>query len=178
MAEAGTYQVRWSPDVLDEVQRNVARLIKVSSEMPPGKAEKVREEASRYLRETMEHAFPDAMVSRQSYDILVSLMNNEVKDRHVLAAALVGRADVLVTSNVRDFPPESVSRFNIDIQDPDTFLCYQFDLAPKAFLDSLKALANERRPPMNSVDDILEALSKVTPRFVEMATTRIQEERT
>jgi hypothetical protein len=32
-------------------------------------------------------------------------MTNEPKDRHVLAAAVRGRADVIVTENIRDFPP-------------------------------------------------------------------------
>jgi hypothetical protein len=52
---------------------------------------------------TMERAFPDAMVA--GHEALIPSMANDPKDRHVLAAAVRGRADVIVTSNVRDFPP-------------------------------------------------------------------------
>ena len=47
--------------------------------------------------------FPDARVT--SYEELIGSMTNHPKDRHVLAAAVAGRADVLVTENLKDFPP-------------------------------------------------------------------------
>ena len=83
LAEAGICQVRWSPDVLDEVERNLARRTKAPSP-------RVAEEGARYLRQTVEIAFPDAMVDRESYALLIPVMRNDPKDRHVLAAALAG----------------------------------------------------------------------------------------
>jgi hypothetical protein len=51
--------------------------------------------------------FPDARET--SYEKLISSMTNHPKDRHVLAAAVAGRADVLVTENLKDFPPAAVA---------------------------------------------------------------------
>ena len=42
----------------------------------------------------------------------------EPNDRHVLAAAIRGRADVIVTRNVKDFPAEPLSLFGIEEQHP------------------------------------------------------------
>jgi predicted nucleic acid-binding protein len=51
--------------------------------------------------------FPDARVT--SYEEMISSMTNHPKDRHVLAAAVAGRADMLVTENLKDFAPAAVA---------------------------------------------------------------------
>ena len=45
---------------------------------------------------------PDAEVT--GYETLIDGMTNHEKDRHVLAAAVRGNAEVLVTFNLDDFP--------------------------------------------------------------------------
>lgn len=158
LAEVGVFQVRWSPDILDEVERNVARRAKTANPTaaPRGAA---------YARRLMEEAFPEAAVDPESYRPLIDSMTNQFKDRHVLAAAVVGRADVIVTSNVRDFPALSCNPFGIDVQTPDVFLTHQFGLAPELVHQSLADLATERRPPRDTLGGLLDVLSPVTPTF-------------
>lgn len=48
-----------------------------------------------HLVNQMKIAFPEAMIS--GYEPLEAAMTNDPKDRHVLAAAIRGRADVIVT---------------------------------------------------------------------------------
>lgn len=43
-------------------------------------------------------------------------------DRHILAAAIVGRCDVIVTQNLKDFPVTALSPYGIDVQHPDDFI--------------------------------------------------------
>ena len=51
-------------------------------------------------------------------------------DRHVLAAAIVGRCDVIVTQNLKDFPEAALAHFEIEAQHPDEFICNHLSFAP------------------------------------------------
>ncbi|PSR27357.1 MAG: hypothetical protein C7B47_08370 [Sulfobacillus thermosulfidooxidans] len=68
IAETGICQIRWSPDVLDEMQRNVIKKVKADPDTAKAGAQ--------YLRSVMESAFPDAMVDRNLYVNLIQAMPN------------------------------------------------------------------------------------------------------
>lgn len=71
----------------------------------------------------------DALVT--GYESLIpGLWLPDPNDRHVLAAAILARADVIVTANLRDFPEEIVGAFGIEAQHPDEFILNLLDLAP------------------------------------------------
>jgi hypothetical protein len=55
-------------------------------------------------------------------------MTNQEKDRHVLASAVLSGAKVLVTKNIKDFPPHSVAPYGIEVQNPDEFLVHLYHL--------------------------------------------------
>lgn len=169
LAEAGVYQIRWSPDILDEMERNLVKKARAQSRT-------AATGGVRYLRETMELAFPDAMVIKEAYQPLISVMPVNEKDRHVLAAAIVGRADVLVTLNISHFPLEACNIYGIDVQTPDTFLVHQFGLVPGNFIRVLTDLSHERKPPMDTPKKILSALQLHAPSFCEMALAKLREE--
>jgi len=95
IAEVGICPVRWSPDVLDELQRTYIKKAK-------GDAEKAEAGVS-YLLGIMTDAFPNPMVDRSYYARAISAMPNDERDRHVVAAAVASKADVLVTANLKDF---------------------------------------------------------------------------
>ena len=60
-------------------------------------------------RDLINDATHDCLVT--GYEALIpSLELPDPGDRHVLAAAIVGRCDVIVTQNLRDFPDEALSR--------------------------------------------------------------------
>ncbi|MHB1981704.1 MAG: hypothetical protein ACYCOS_08330, partial [Sulfobacillus sp.] len=58
MAEQPVFQIRWSPDVLDEMERNVGKRAKA-------KDQKTAVLGAAYVRVTIESAFPDALVMRE-----------------------------------------------------------------------------------------------------------------
>ena len=164
IAEVGICQIRWSPDVLDELERTYMKKSQVDASKPQAGA--------KYLLGIMKDAFPEAMVERDCYAHIVSAMPNDEKDRHVLAAAIASRADVLVTANLKDFRVPAGFCYT-DIQHPDDFLRYQLELAPQEFFHALKNLASNRHRPMNSVLGILHSLQKTVPQFVFQAQTML-----
>jgi hypothetical protein len=89
----------------------------------------------------------------------------DVDDRHVLAAAITGRAHVIVTSNIKHFPEEYLADFDILCHSPDDFLIHQFHLNPYQILEKLdaQAIAIRRRRPQ-----VLTSLEKVAPKFVAL----------
>jgi hypothetical protein len=83
----------------------------------------------------------------------------DADDAYVAAAAIVGRADVIVTHNVGDFTPLPG---NLSVQDPDTFLTEQLAHAPMAVVRTLEELAQAMRvgidPPPNDLPRLLAQL--------------------
>lgn len=53
-------------------------------------------------------------------------------DRHVLAAAIAGRAEAIVTFNTRDFPARILAGYGIACRHPDGFLWELHSHAPEA----------------------------------------------
>ena len=55
----------------------------------------------------------------------------DMDDRHVLAAAIVGKADVLLTNNLKDFPSSILSKHGLTRMSIDSFLWQLFTEAPE-----------------------------------------------
>jgi hypothetical protein len=65
------------------------------------------------------------------YEGLISAMTCEAKDRHVLAAAVRGGVNQIVSANVKDFPPASLVPYGIDVVKPDDFLVNALRVLPR-----------------------------------------------
>lgn len=123
---------------------------------------------AKYVRSEMERAFPEALVNKQAYTRLIEVVQNDPKDRHVLAAAIVARAETIVTFNIKDFPQEACSPYGIEILHPDEFLVHQASLKPQEVLGALDRMASKRRSPLNSPQGILGVLEKQPPEFCKV----------
>ncbi len=148
-AERYLYQVRWSAEIIAEMSDSLVRDGRITSEQ------------SVSLIASMLKAFPEAMVD--GHRALIPSMTNEPRDRHVLAAAVAARADVLVTWNLRHFPPEACEPFAIEVQTPDEFLAYSFDLAPEVMTDAFLSQVAEFTRPAFSLETALLTLDERLP---------------
>ncbi|EON10854.1 hypothetical protein [Pandoraea sp. SD6-2] len=81
-------------------------------------------------------------------------------DRHVLAAAIAGHADCIVTSNRRDFPDAIASEYGLEIVDPDRFIINQWDLDSVGAMTAFKQMRARRRKPQSNVEDFAQALER------------------
>jgi polyhydroxyalkanoate synthesis regulator phasin len=148
-AAEGFYQLRWSAEILDEMERNLVS----SGTMSADKASR--------LRAMMENYFPEALVT--GYESLVASMQNHVKDRHVVASAVKAGAQVITTSNLRDFTPLPEG---LEAQSPDEFLGNLFDLDPHGFTEMLREQAADLVKPPVTFEELLERLARVVPDLV------------
>jgi len=159
LADRGLFRPLWSKEVLAELSKNL-----VANGEDPHLVDK--------RISTMEHYFADAIVT--GYDDLVSAMTNDAKDRHVLAAAVRGGAEVLVTFNLKDFPARSVEPFDLEVVHPDDFLLDQLDLYHAPTLRALVELVEGYNSPTMTIDDFLLALIRAgVPRFAEAVRARL-----
>lgn len=104
--------------------------------------------------------FPEAWIS--GYEPMIAEMRNDPKDRHVLAAAAWGKCGVLATFNLRDFPAEHLSPWDVEAVHPSDLLADLLDLNEAVMLSRLHDIAADRNRPLV---DVLRSLSRSVPSF-------------
>lgn len=105
-------------------------------------------------------AFPDALVN--NYEKLIdSLELPDVKDRHVLAAAIKSNANVIVTNNLKDFPEEYLNSFGVKAKSADDFLTDIIDLNPEIAIKAFKEMVLNRKNPKMDEFEVLESFRRV-----------------
>jgi hypothetical protein len=151
MAEAPRlYLPKWSQAIMDEVTRNLVG----KWDMPADKARRREKEIRRH--------FPEACV--EGFDSLIDAMTNDPGDRHVLAAAVRSHSELIVTYNLRHFPPASLEPWEIDVQGPSTFLRGLYDLDAGLFVSKLHEQAGAIGI---SFQRLLFSLRKNVPGFID-----------
>lgn len=148
-AEAGLYQAYWSATILEEATRNLV----ADGRMRPERAQR--------LVDTMAEAFPESWVD--DYEDLIPAMRNDPKDRHVAAAAVKAGAQVIVTSNLKDFQrlPSGM-----EAQSPDEFLCHLFDLDPDVLVAALQQICDRNTHPPKEIRAL--AIATGLSKFIAM----------
>jgi predicted nucleic acid-binding protein len=102
----------------------------------------------------MNTAIEDCSIEDFAY-LIASLVLPDPDDRHVLAAAIAGHADAIVTFNLKDFPGAVANTYGIEIVHPDDFLTAQYDLNPVQVLSVVKKLRSRLRKPPKSADELI-----------------------
>jgi predicted nucleic acid-binding protein len=146
-ASEGLFQAYWSEQILDEALRNL-----IEAGMTAAQAAG--------LRNAMERAFPEARVT--GHEHLMAALKNHEKDRHVVAAAVKVGAQVIVTSNLKDFRDLPAG---IEAQSPDDFLVNLFDLDPDGMVDLVRSQAAAMKKPPRSFEELVSGLAKLVPEF-------------
>lgn len=104
-------------------------------------------------------AFPDALV--QNYEGLIDKLElPDVKDRHVLAAAIKTNANVIVTNNLKDFPSKYLESFGLSAKTADDFLTDIIDLNHNKAIKAFRELVLNKRNPEMDEYEVLESLRR------------------
>jgi len=114
-----------------------------------------------YRREQMREAVPDWEVEEQAWTICArGLELPDPDDVHVLAAALAGHADCIVTANLKDFPAEVVAQLGIEVIHPDQFIVAQWDLDQLVAVAAFKRMRARWKKPQASAEDFAAAMER------------------
>ncbi|CAN1486726.1 PIN domain containing protein [Burkholderiaceae bacterium] len=110
-------------------------------------------------RDSMRDAIPDWEVPEAAWSAInCGIKLPDPNDVHVLAAAIAGHSDCIVTSNLKDFPISILNEFGIEPVDPDTFIINQWDLDPVNAIAAFKRMRARRKKPQSSPEDFAYAL--------------------
>lgn len=147
LATAGFFAAKWTTKIEDEWIRSLER-------QRPDLAGKLN-----VRRDSMRDAIPDWEVPESAWTSLAhGISLPDPNDRHVLAAAIAGHADCIVTSNLKDFPGTVLLEYGIEAIDPDTFIINQWDLDPVNAMAAFKRMRARRKKPLSSPEDFAYAL--------------------
>ena len=81
-------------------------------------------------------------------------------DRHVVAAAVRARAQLIVTANLKDFPATQLARWDVGPRSPDDFVLDQIDLSGNAVYAAVQQIADSWSRPPGTVQDVLTTLER------------------
>ena len=153
-AKTELYDIRITDEILEELRRTLMN-----------KRNKSEQQVQR-LVSAIKVTFPLHFV--ENYQWQVEQMPINEKDRHVLAAAVVCNAQIIVTRNLKHFPPYLLAPYEMEAQLPDKFLLQLFAENPEGVVSILiKQAAGLRNPPL-TVLEVLDRLELEAPHFVRL----------
>ncbi|MGC1182408.1 PIN domain-containing protein [Legionella sp.] len=140
-------QLKWSDRVLNEWIDN---LIKNRPDLSRDRLEKTKND--------MNKALLDSVV--EDYEsIEKKLILPDEKDRHVLAAAIASKSKLILTANLKDFPVDYLSMFNIKACHPDDLFIEIVQKNKECFLSTIKECYQKLRKPPKTLEQYIATLN-------------------
>jgi len=139
LAVAGLYAAKWTVAIEDEWVRNLERnRPELQGRLGP-------------RRDDMRAAVPDWEVPAEAWQAIAPYLHlPDPADAHVLAAALAGHADCIVTANLKHFPAAILTPYGLEAIHPDDFLVAQLDLDEFTALAAFRDMrARKKNPPLD-----------------------------
>lgn len=138
----------WTNDILDEVRRVWLERLRWEQHFVVTRLKRMTE------------AFPESLI--QHHEPFVDQCTNAQEDRHVLAAAIRGNIDTIVTFNIRDFAASALEPWGVSAWHAGQLLCVLYDIDEAVCGQVLKEMAELRNKP---VSEVLSRLSASAPTF-------------
>ena len=148
IADLNLFKPRWTAQIHEEWTRNL--LIK----RPDLNIEQLRKTVK-----AMNDAFPAANIEK--YETLIdSLSLPDPNDRHILAAGIRSKADVIVTFNLKDFPSARLKEFDIDALRPDEFIKNLMEINMGLVINAFHNQVRRLRNPIKTKEQVIKSLEK------------------
>jgi len=151
------FEPKWSEEIIRETTRTLELKIGWPNSL------------TAHLEEELRAHFGEAWIS--GYESLIPRMPNDEKDRHVVAAAVHGKAPIILTLNLRHFRPEHLAIWGVRAMHPQSFLIEIFRQEQALVTTKLEQQAADRGRRLSQLLDIL---SGTVPDFVAAVSAAIQ----
>jgi predicted nucleic acid-binding protein len=146
LAVLDIFQAKWTEEIHREWIRNV---LQNRPDLKPEQLDRTKRLMNAHTR--------DSIV--ENYEGLIeSLDLPDPNDRHVLAAAIHAQADLIVTFNLRDFPSNKISKYEIKAVHPDAFITELIDQSDDLVYLAAKRQWQSLKNPPKSIKEFLEIL--------------------
>lgn len=159
--EADPYRARWTETIQQEWLQN-------AKEKYPGFSEKMSR-----TDELMRNYFGDAWVEGYEHFIDLVELQDDPDDRHVVAAAIKCKAQYVVTDNLKHFPEDVLSEFDLERGTADKFLASTFEHYPHQALQVIR----DHRSGLNSAPSESEYLMMLVAKGLPLLSSRIKPHR-
>ena len=147
LAKDDLFRAKWTLHIHNEWMKSVQRIY---PNIDQGHLERRRSLMDAETREALVDGYDE---------IIDSLSLPDENDRHVLAAAIVGGCNVIVTYNLKDFPKDELGKYGIEAQHPDVFLANHLDLFPGKFCAAVRKIRRRHKRKKITIDEYLENLA-------------------
>lgn len=148
LASTDLFMAKWTNAIHEEWNRSV---LKNRSDLTRDKLEKIRI--------LMDQSTIDSLI--YDYEHLINELNlPDPNDRHVLAAAIHAKASIIVTLNLKDFPPANLSQYKIEACHPDDFIMLLTEIDLNIVLSSAKTARTSLKNPSLRFYEYLGILEK------------------
>ena len=148
LAVTSLFRARWTADIHREWME---ALLENSPDIKRDNLEKTRGKMDKFV--------PDALIT--GYEGLIDELSlPDPNDRHVLAAAIRGECNVIITQNLKHFPKEDVAPHGIEVLCPDDFLSDLLHLFPKKVCASVRNVLKRLKNPPYTPEQYLTNLKK------------------
>lgn len=146
LALTDLFRAKWTEEVHEEW---ITAVLRNRDDLTRKKLERTKDLMNSHVR--------DALIT--DYEGLIDTLKlPDPDDRHVLAAAIKGRCDLILTLNLKDFPPEIIEPYGIEAQHPDDFINHLIDLSPATVANAAKIHRSSLKNPSKNVEEYLATL--------------------
>ena len=152
------YRPLWSDEILREVGEKLVK---------KGYSEEQRDRRINIMRQH----FPEALVDVPEELIRSISTIPDLQDCHVLGAAILSHANVIITQNTKHFPREYLNKYGVLCHNADDFLIHQYYLGPEQILEKLDEQASAIKQERCA---LIQNLAKAVPKFAKLVMTGVQ----
>lgn len=139
---------KWTDQILDEVYRTHIHHLKWNKRL------------AKTFRIAVTDAFPEAFI--RGHEELIPFMTNDEKDRHLLAAAVKEKLDIIITFNLRDFKNVDLNMWGVKAVHPQDYLLTLYSMNPQVVIMKLDQIARKKD---EEIENTILFLGKSLPTF-------------